>query len=52
MTHMTSRGGRVRRMAIGVGMAALLPFTVTACAEDEPIEEREEVVEEEPLEDE
>ena len=51
MTHTMSRRGRARRMAIAVGMAAVLPFSVTACADDEPVED-EIVEEEEPLEDE
>lgn len=38
MTNETA-GSRLRRTAIGVAMAATLPFGLAACAEDEPIDE-------------
>lgn len=52
MRPTTGSGGRTRRMAVAMGMAAALPFSVSACGGDDAIEEGPVPVEEEPLGDE
>ena len=51
MSRSNARLHRTRRVVVGLTMATVLPFTMAACAEDEPAVE-EEIVEEEPLEEE
>lgn len=51
MSRSTVRSSRWRRMTVALSMVAL-PFTLAACAEDEPADDPGIVEEEEPLEDE